>query len=106
MSHDQSSGEPLESELSDENLDAELALSQADMERHLGGTLAELFSAPHDLTSRTTAEVRDALLTRSTLAAGVDLLTLGWHTLRFLSGADEPNTSPNPFLSTPPEEHP
>ena len=79
-------------ELTEANLDAELAATEQVVREHLGGGLAELLSAPADLTSRTAAGVGDALLTRSTLAAALDLLSVGWHTVRYLAGDPDPNS--------------
>lgn len=62
------------------SLEAELAATDATF----GATLAELLAAPADLPGRTTREVQDSLLQRSTLATLVDLAGLGWHTTRYL----------------------
>jgi hypothetical protein len=79
-------------ELAEARLDAELAASEEAVREQLGGGLAELLSPPADLTSRTAAGVGDALLTRSTLAAAMDLLSVGWHTVRYLAGDPDPNS--------------
>jgi hypothetical protein len=71
-------------------LDAELEASEQVVRRQIGSGLAELVSAPPDLATRTAAGVGDALLTRSTLAAALDLLGVGWHTVRYLAGDPEP----------------
>jgi hypothetical protein len=75
------------------DLDAELAETEQIVREQLAGGLAELLSAPADLASRTAAGVGDALLTRSTLAAAVDLLAVGWHTVRYLAGDPNPTSS-------------
>lgn len=75
--------------LHDEQLDAALATAEAEWADELGGSLAELLAPPEGLAQRTTLGVRDALLVRSALATGLDLLGLGWHTLRYLGGAAE-----------------
>lgn len=67
-------------------LDAELAESEIEWGNELRGSLAELLRVPDGLAVRTTVGVGDALLTRSNLAMAVDLLGLGWHTLRYLVG--------------------
>jgi len=71
----------------DDRLDAELAAAEAAWAQELSASLSELLAAPEDLVSRTTVGVRDALLVRSTLAGALDLLGLGWQTMRYLSGA-------------------
>ena len=76
----------------DELLDAQLAESEAEWGRDLRTSLVELLAVPDDLTTRTAAGLGDALLTRSTLATAVDLLGLGWHTLRHLAGGADPTT--------------
>lgn len=77
-----------------EGLDAELAESDAQFGWELRGMLAEVLVVPEGLTSRMAADVGAALLTRSTLAIGVDLLGLGWHTLRYLTGSTEREVRP------------
>jgi hypothetical protein len=77
-------------DVSEARLDAQLAESEQIVREQLGGGLAELLSAPVDLASRTAAGVGDALLTRSTLAAALDLLSVGWHTVRYLAGDNDP----------------
>jgi hypothetical protein len=68
-------------------LDAELAESERLLDDEgVRSSLVELLSAPEGLATRTAAQVGDALLTRSTLAAAVDLVTVGWHTFRLLAG--------------------
>ena len=73
-------------DIAEAHLDAELDESELLVREQLGGGLAELLSAPADLRSRTAAGVGDALLTRSTLASALDLLSVGWHTIRYLAG--------------------
>jgi hypothetical protein len=70
-----------------------LAETEHLVREQLGGGLAELLEAPVDLASRTAAGVGDALLTRSTLAAALDLLSVGWHTVRYLAGDPNPASS-------------
>jgi hypothetical protein len=77
-------------DVTDARLDAELEAGEQIFREQLGGGLAELLSAPADLASRTAAGVGDALLTRSTLAAALDLLGVGWHTIRYLAGDPDP----------------
>lgn len=62
-------------------LDAELAATD-----DLTVELAQLFEVPADLRRRTAVEVTDGLLARSSLSAAVDLVALGWRTVRFLAG--------------------
>jgi hypothetical protein len=76
-------------------LDAELAASEQLLDESFRSTLGQLLSTPEGLANRTTAQVGDALLTRSTLATAVDLFTVGWHTFRLLAGDN---------LSDPPQE--
>jgi hypothetical protein len=74
-------------QLAELSLDVELAESERLLDDEgVRSSLLELLSAPEGLASRTTAHVGDALLTRSTLATAVDLVTVGWHTLRLLAG--------------------
>ncbi len=73
----------------DDTLDAELARCEAGWDNELSSGLAELLAVPEDLAQRTTRKLGDALLTRSTLATAIDLLGLGWHTIRHLSGATD-----------------
>ena len=80
-------------DMNDAHLDAELEASEQIFRDQLGGGLAELLSAPADLASRTAAGVGDALLSRSTLAAALDLLGVGWHTIRYLAGDPDPTHS-------------
>jgi len=56
-----------------------------------GAQLANVLAAPDDLATRTAEKVRVALLTRSVVAAGTDLIGVGWHTLRLLL-SDDPRT--------------
>jgi hypothetical protein len=77
---------------SEAHLDAELDESEQMLRAQIGGGLAELLSAPADLASRTAAGVGDALLTRSTLGAALDLLSVGWHTVRYLAGDPDPTS--------------
>ena len=74
-------------------LDAELAESEELLDDGFRSTLGQLLSTPEGLASRTTEQVGDALLTRSTLATAVDLLTVGWHTFRLLAGDPHPDPS-------------
>ncbi len=73
-------------ELEEGVLDAELDASEQTFRDQFGTELAELVEAPAGLASRTAVGVGDALLTRSTLAAALDVLGTGWHTLRLLVG--------------------
>lgn len=68
-------------------LDAELAATES----VFGAELAQLLVVPADLQRRTTSEVTDGLLARSSWSAAVDLVGLGWRTMRLLA-------------TTPPEE--
>ena len=70
----------------DAYLDAELAASESALDDTFRSSLAQLLSAPEGLASRTAEGVNDALLNRSTLATAVDLVTVGWHTIRLLAG--------------------
>ncbi len=74
----------------DDVLDAELADSDALLRAHL----EQLLSPPPDLSARTAREVTDTLLHRSTLAAAVDNLGVGWRTVRILFGTDPPEDLP------------
>ena len=69
-----------------EGIDAALA----DSDDLLHDDLAALLTAPPDLSARTAREVTDTLLQRSTLAAAVDTLSVGWNTIRILFGTDHP----------------
>lgn len=62
-------------------LDAELAATDA----RFGDELAQLLRVPADLQQRTTVEVNDGLLARSSLSTAVDLVGLGWRTIRLLA---------------------
>ncbi len=73
----------MKDELSLDELDAALAGTAT-----WGDQLADLFAAPDDLAARTAERVRVALLTRSVVAAGTDLIGIGWHTLRLLVSDD------------------
>lgn len=66
-------------------LDAELAATET-----VTAELAQLFEVPADLGRRTTVEVTDGLLARSSLSAAVDLVALGWRTVRFLTSSPDP----------------
>lgn len=105
--------------LSPEALDEALAATDA----RWGADLAILLAAPDDLTARCAEDVRAALLTRSVVATGTDLLSVGWQTIRLLLSSDptgaanaatgpprpRPITDPHvgyaPHLD-PPSEHP
>ncbi len=56
-----------------------------------GDRLALILEAPVDLAERTKEDVREALLTRSVMAAGGDLLSLGWNTMRVIFGDPAPD---------------
>jgi len=77
-------------------LDAELAESEELLDASFRSTLGQLLSTPEGLARRTTEQVGDTLLTRSTLATAVDLLTVGWHTFRLLAG--DPLSDPSQEL--------
>ncbi len=72
--------------LSAEALDDALAAT----ERRWGADLAAILRVPDDLTDRCAEEVRTALLARSVLSTGTDLLSVGWRTVRLLLAADPP----------------
>jgi hypothetical protein len=74
----------------DDVLDAALADSDDLLRAHL----EQLLSPPADLSVRTAREVTDTLLHRSTLAAAVDTLGVGWRTVRILFGTDPPEDIP------------
>ena len=104
--------------LSPEALDEALAATDA----RWGADLAILLAAPEDLTARCAEDVRAALLTRSVVATGTDLLSVGWQTIRLLLSSDpetsssaaarprpRPITEPDAGRAThldPPSEHP
>jgi hypothetical protein len=80
----------------DDELDAQLAASESGLDDGFRASLTLLLSAPEGLASRTTESVGDALLNRSTLAAAVDLVTVGWHTIRLLGGDSPVQTQEDP----------
>jgi len=69
-------------------LDAELA----DTEALFGAELKALLDPDAGLSARTCQEVNDALLARSALSLTVDLLSVGWQTVRVMFG---PTTESN-----------
>jgi len=76
--------------LSAEALDDALAES----DRRWGADLSAILRVPEDLTDRCAEEVRGALLARSVVATGTDLLSVGWRTVRLLLASDpEPATT-------------
>ncbi|MCC6225220.1 MAG: hypothetical protein IT195_02285 [Microthrixaceae bacterium] len=77
-----------------EGIDDQLAESEAQFGWELRAMLAEVLVVPEGLTSRMAADVGAALLTRSMPAIAVDLLGLGWHTLRYLTGSTEREVRP------------
>lgn len=78
----------------DAELDAELEAELDAGDQIYRDALASLFRVPADLRDRTHIEVEQALLSRSTLLAGVDLLGTGWRTLRFMFGPTPGNDLP------------
>ncbi len=82
----------------DGELDAELEAELDAGDQIYRDALASLFRVPADLRDRTRVEVEQALLSRSTLLAGVDLVGTGWRTLRFMFGptpGNDPTTDPH-----------
>jgi len=94
------------------DFDAELEAELEACDQLYRDALADLFRVPSGLLDRTRTEVGEALLGRSTLLAGIDLLGTGWRTARLLFGpppgaADPPETRPHyPFPSPIEKEHP
>jgi hypothetical protein len=80
----------------DDEFEAELAASESELDDGFRTSLALLLSAPEGLATRTTEGVGDTLLNRSTLAAAVDLVTVGWHTIRLLGGDSPAQTQEDP----------
>lgn len=66
-----------------------------------GDRLALILEAPIDLAQRTKEDVREALLTRSVMAAGGDLLSLGWNTMRLIFGDPTPDRNDSPRTGDP-----
>lgn len=65
-------------------LDAELA----DTEALFGAELKALLDPDAGLSARTRQEVNEALLARSALSLTVDLLSVGWQTVRIMFGSN------------------
>jgi len=90
---DNSSGEDDSSASSDQtdaDLELQLDAELAGDEGLLGHRLRELLAPEDDLFSQTTHQVDRTLRARSALAVGMDLLGLGWLTMRELL-TDEPS---------------
>ena len=79
--------------VTEESIDAALAEAEASCRPTLWPSLDQLLLVPDDLAARTTEGVSSALLTRSVLAASVDLLGIGWFTIRHLVGSEDSPTS-------------
>lgn len=58
-------------------------------------SLAHILAPPADLEQRTNITIAESLLSRSALGTAADLLTVGWHTLRFLAQT-QPDNPPEP----------
>jgi len=71
-------------------LDAELAETEA----LFGAELKALLDPDAGLSARTRLEVNDALLARSALSLTVDLLSVGWQTVRVMFGPTDPVNRP------------
>lgn len=74
-------------------LDAELAETEA----LFGAELKALLDPDAGLSARTRLEVNEALLARSALSLTVDLMSVGWQTVRVMFGPpDDPSRNAGP----------